>query len=284
MPDLKVHLILFAAALAFRSIFLLEISDMPTFSHPVMDEGYHLELANQILSGSSGVAETPYYRAPMYPYFFTALLWLGDGSLFFVRLVQILLGSLLPGLIFLIGRTLFERRVALLAAGAATVFPTFLYYDSSLLITGLIVFLSALVVWQTLRAGRAPTPRNFILLGALIGLAALARPNVLFYLPALGLWFWFCIRPLFHHRLKNTLTAYAIVIAAALAVIAPVTIRNWVVSGDFIFISWQGGYNFFLGNNHLASGWSATAPGIDATWMGGYRDAINLAEANVGRK
>ena len=255
---------------------------MPTFDHPLMDEGYHVELAQEILDPES-TRQAPYYRAPLYPYFMTALMWLGGGSLFFVRLIQVIIGSLLPPLLFMLGCRFFERRSALLAASLATVYPTFLYYDASLLITGLMVLLATVVIWFTVRAQEKPTGVNFALLGACVGLAALARPNILFFLPALAFWFWVCIMPQFHFRLKNTLIGYAIVVISALIVIAPVTVRNWMVSGDFILISWQGGYNFFLGNNHQASGWSATAPGIKSTWQGGYLDAINLAQTESGR-
>lgn len=281
-PDTRTLLTLFVVSLAFRLIFLFEISDMPTFEHPIMDENYHVELAQEALDSASS-SQTPYYRAPLYPYFMTALMWLGGGSLFFVRLIQVIIGSLLPPLLFILGCKFFEKRSALLAASIATVYPTFLYYDASLLITGLMVLLATVVIWFTVRAQEKPTGLNFALLGAFIGLSALARPNILLFLPALSVWFWICIRPQFHHRLKNTLIGYALVVVSALVVIAPVTVRNWMVSGDFILISWQGGYNFFLGNNHQASGWSATAPGIKSTWQGGYLDAINLAQTESGR-
>jgi tetratricopeptide (TPR) repeat protein len=64
----------------------------------------------------------------------------------------------------------------------------------------------------------------------------------------------------------------------ALLVIMPVTLRNYEVGKDFVLIAWNGGYNFYLGNNPDATGWSATAPQFDQTWWGGYKDAIRLAE------
>ena len=69
-PDIRALLTLFAASVAFRLLFLYEISAMPTFDHPVMDEGYHVELAQEILAPGL-TQQTPYYRAPLYPYFMT---------------------------------------------------------------------------------------------------------------------------------------------------------------------------------------------------------------------
>ena len=255
---------------------------MPTFDHPVMDEGYHIQLTDEILSGKL-VTDKPFYRAPLYPYTLALLRKVTGDNLFAVRVIQSALGSLLPVILFFFGMRLFQRKVALTAAIIAVFYPTFIYYDASLLITSVMTLLSLLVVWQTVRAERSPTLWRFVALGALIGLAALARPNVLFYVPALAVWFWFAIRNQFHNKFSNPLLSYGIVIASALIVIAPVTIHNWVVSGEFIPISWQGGYNFYLGNNHQANGWSATAPGIKSSWQGGYLDAINIAQSQTGK-
>jgi len=200
-----------------------------------------------------------------------------------VRVIQSALGSLLPLMILFFGGRLFKRKVALTAAIVAVFYPTFIYYDASLLITSLMTLLSVLVVWQTVRTERKPTLWRFVTLGALIGLAALARPNILMFLPALGIWFWLIVHPQLHNRIGATFFSYVVVVFSAIVVIAPVTIHNWIVSGEFIPISWQGGYNFYLGNNHQANGWSATAPGIKSSWQGGYLDAINIAQSETAR-
>ncbi len=279
----RIALGLFAAALILRLIFIYNISDMPTFDQPLMDEGYHIQLTDDILSGEL-LPKSPFYRAPLYPYSLALLRLATDDNLFAVRVIQATLGSLLPVILFLFGMRMFRRKVALTAAIIAVFYPTFIYYDASLLITSLMTILSVLVVWQTLRAERRPTLGRFVGLGLLIGLTALARPNVLFYLPALSLWFWFVIRQQFHNKLTNALVSYVFVVFSAIVVIAPVTVHNWVTSGEFIPISWQGGYNFYLGNNHQATGWSATAPGIQSSWQGGYLDAINIAQTEAGRR
>ncbi len=274
---------LFVAAFALRLLFVAQISQMPTFDHPVMDEGYHIELTDEILSGKL-IPDAPFYRAPLYPYSLALLRLVTSDNLFAVRVIQSSLGSLLPVMIFLLGLRLFQRKVALTAGVIAVLYPTFIYYDASLLITSTMTLLSILVVWQTFRAERKLTLWRLVILGGLIGLAALARPNILFFLPALAIWFWVYVRGRFHNKTSNALLSYALVVISALIVIAPVTIHNWVITGDLIPISWQGGYNFYLGNNHQATGWSATAPGIKASWQGGYLDAINIAQDEVGRK
>lgn len=66
--------------------------------------------------------------------------------------------------------------------------------------------------------------------------------------------------------------------------ILPITYQNYKQSGDFIFIAWQGGYNFYLGNNKNASGWSAVTSGIDMSWKGGYDQSIAQAEQVMGHQ
>jgi hypothetical protein len=84
----------------------------------------------------------------------------------------------------------------------------------------------------------------------------------------------------FKNRLlpKAILARWIILCAAALLVIAPVTVRNYSVSRDFVLIAWQGGYNFYLGNNPEATGWSTMAPQMHRSLEGGIADAIRLAE------
>jgi tetratricopeptide (TPR) repeat protein len=64
----------------------------------------------------------------------------------------------------------------------------------------------------------------------------------------------------------------------------PVTLRNLVVGNDLVLIGWQGGHNFYLGNNPQASGWSVTAAQLDVTWWGGYNDAVQVAQQETGRQ
>ncbi len=274
-----VPLLIFLAAFAIRLVYLNQIKSLPTFGYPIMDEKYHVEVAQKIASGE-GPDNEPYYRAPLYPYFLAALYRATGGSLYWSRFIQILLASFLPLIVFLFGLKLFDRRIAYWSSAIAVFYPTFLYYDASLLITSSMVLLTALLTWQLYYCqGRGPI--NFVIAGVLLGLAGLARPNILLLGPALLVWVWLVVKPLVGW--KKALVRYLLIGAACLAVILPVTVRNYAVSDDFVLIAWQGGFNFFLGNNRQSTGWSATTPGIDQTWEGGYKQAIAVAEHSAGR-
>jgi len=277
---LPLILIIFTAALIIRLIYLNQINAMPTFDLPVMDEAYHLELAGKINS-ADGLPDEPYFRAPLYPYFLSLIIRMTDNSIAAARIIQVVLGSILPVIIFMIGLRFFSKKTALIAAAVAVFYPTFIYYDSSLLITFMITLLAALLIYQLYRTQEKPKLDNFIIVGILLGTAALARPNILLFGPVLLIWLGIIIIPKLGR--KKAVIYYAAMAGACVLVISPVTIRNYAVGDDFTLISWQGGFNFYLGNNQAADGWSATTPGIDRGWEGGYREAIAIAESENRR-
>ena len=165
----------------------------------------------------------------------------------------------------------------------AVFYPTFLYFDVTLLITSIMAALTTLFLLQLYNCQLKPDKISyFIIAGLLLGICGLARPNILLVGPGLLIWTWFILEPAI--GLNKSIFRYALIGFTALLIILPVTLRNYNVSGDPVFIAWQGGYNFYLGNNSQASGWSATVPGIDQSWEGGYHQSIAIAEQASKRK
>lgn len=273
-------LILFITSFLVRFIYLNQISDSPLFNYPIMDEKYHVTLADQINS-DDGLPDEPFFRAPLYPYLLAKLLKVTSHSYYKVRLIQSVLGSFLPIILLLIGIKLFDRKTALTAAFICALYPTFIYYDATMLITPIMVLLSMFLIYN-IAARDSGKITSYIIFGVLLGVAGLARPNILLYGPLLFIWLWLIVKPKI--GLKKSLINYITMGVLAFIVIIPVTIRNYQVSGDPVFIAWQGGLNFFIGNNKESTGWSATLPGIDATWEGGYNESIAMAEYEMGRK
>jgi tetratricopeptide (TPR) repeat protein len=267
---------IFILAYLVRFVYVLQIeSSLPFFYAPIMDELYHDTWAQRIAAGE-WLGSEPFFRAPLYVYLLALTYKIFGHSLFLPRLFQIIMGSLSCVLIFFIAKRLFNRTVGIISGVIAALYAMLVFYDAQLLITSLIVFLDLALIALLLRAGEKPKPLNWFVCGVILGLSAIARPNILVFAPFILLW----MLPQFKKRLqaKAIVGRWLILCCGALLVIAPVTLRNYLVSKDFVLIAWNGGYNFYLGNNPDASGWSATAPQIDQTWWGGYRDAIRLAE------
>ena len=270
---------LYALAFIARLIFLNQYQSMPSFDLPMMDEQYHLQIASMINS-DAGMPAEPYFRAPLYLYFLAKVLLLTGGSLYWARFVQISIAALVPLLVFLVSRRFMSYRAALVSGGICALYPTLLFFDNSFLIESITGATILALCWQLYRSQDKPTTVNFALSGFLLGIAGLLRPNILPFGLALFLWVWFVIRPKL--GVKLSLFRYVILGVVAFTTILPVTIRNRLVGHDNVLIAWQGGFNFYLGNNHAASGWAAAAPGLDLSWQGSYDDAIKIAERDAG--
>jgi 4-amino-4-deoxy-L-arabinose transferase-like glycosyltransferase len=163
-----------------------------------------------------------------------------------IRLVDILYGTASLVLIFLIGRRMFSERVGLMAATALAVWPAALVLTGSLLTETLYVMLELLFVWLCLRTSDRPTAARFALAGLCAGVATLTRPNLLLLLPLLPFWSAVVFR-----GDRRALVKSLAVPAVALAVIAPWSVRNYLVFHKFIPVSTLSGISLLIGNNDL---------------------------------
>ncbi|KPL04840.1 MAG: hypothetical protein AMJ73_03520 [candidate division Zixibacteria bacterium SM1_73] len=273
---------IFVLAFLVRLIYLIQIkSFLPFFSAPIMDELYHDSWAQQIAAGD-WLGTEPFFRGPLYVYLLALTYKIFGHGFFLPRLFQIFLGSLSCVLIFLIAKKLFNRTVGFVSAVFASFYAMLIFYDGQLLITSLIVFLDLALIGLLILTAEKPKSLNWFLCGIVLGISAIARPNILIFVPFILIWMFFQFKNKF--LTKIILVRWIILCVGAILVIVPVTLRNYFVGKDFVLISWQGGYNFYLGNNPDATGWSATAPHIDKTWWGGYKEAIWLAEQETGQK
>ncbi len=72
-------------------------------------------------------------------------------------------------------------------------------------------------------------------------------------------------------------------LAGAALTIAPFTLRNVLVSGEFVLVSSHGGLNFLVGNGPGANGVYRQLPGITPDIGGQARDSKSVAEEAEGR-
>jgi len=193
---------------------------------------------------------------------------------------------------------------AVFAGFVMAAYPLAIWFDGELLLESLLTFLVVLGFVLLLRSW--DKDRQWWLPGLAFGLAAITRPNVLAFLAVLPVWMFLgagrdrengdrpapsqtqalrgtvpCFRPT--RRRSSGLARLAQVWAAAAVIILPVTIRNYVVSRQFVPIAWQAGTNFYIGNSPESDGVTAIVPGTRASWWGGYDDVKRLAEEAAGR-
>ncbi len=267
---------IFAAALTLRLLHLADLSSLPVFDHPVMDQHYHDEWARHV-AGGDFEAQRVFFRAPLYPYVLGLVYALAGPSVAVARVVQSLTGAITCLLVASLAERIFASRLAFALGGSlAAASWTLIYFDGELLVEPLFILLTLAAIRLTLIARERPAPAFGAAAGFLFGLAAITRPTILPFTPvALA----HIAMPAPRRRARSA-AAFACALAAG---VAPVTLHNLVRGGDFVLIASQGGVNFYIGNNPLSDGKTAVVPRTRPTWEGGYADTIRIAEAAAGR-
>jgi 4-amino-4-deoxy-L-arabinose transferase-like glycosyltransferase/Tfp pilus assembly protein PilF len=258
----KWPLLIGVLAFLVRLIYLLELSRHPGFSVPMVDEKWHWEWAHEILQKSFW-GEDAYFRAPLYPYFLALLAWITGSSIFWTKLLQSLVCIGTAFFLYRLADRLFGRTTALVAGLMYAFYGPFLFYETMFLIPVVFLFLLVWGMYRLVAYRESMSFKTWLATGLVFGLAAVSRPNVLLVIPFLMLWLFFI-----GSKTRAVWTRIKVPLALAVGVIAviiPVTVRNAVVTGDFILISSQGGVNFYLGNNEYANGLSMLMPEVDMT-------------------
>src|SRR4051794_20908354 len=150
------------------------------------------------------------------------------------RVLQALLGVAAVVLLGVVARALWGDGVGLVAAGLGALYPAGAVLGLTLLGEPLFIVLMLGALAAVLRHRAPPHRRRWVVLaGALIGLATLTRNNGLVLLLPLGAGVWIA-RPRTSWR---AIMAPLALVAAALAVVAPWTVRNAVVMHAFVPVS-----------------------------------------------
>jgi hypothetical protein len=228
----------------------------------------HVTLAERIMAGQGDTlpttgADSPggdsrpaLEKAPGYPFLLAVLFRLfGVGYAFFP--LQCLFGGLLSALVALVAMEAFaDPSVALFAGVAAAVHPVLLNIAAQLYNEGIYFCAFFLCVWLYLRWYRKPSARLAVLFGICAGATALIRESMLIPFAALVLlaflWNW-------RRDRMASLKPVVLMAVGLVVVIAPWTIRNYVVSGgQFIPISTISLTLLGAGNNDCvaAGGWT----------------------------
>jgi len=269
------YLILFFS-LTLRLVHLWMIRDNPFFDAPILDADIFDQKAWKLAQGES-FADGAYFQPPLYTYFLAALYSIFNHSYMIPRLIQALLGALTAWIVFRLAGRIYNRKIAITAGIIIALYGPLIHYNGQLLITTLFIFLVSLFLLLFDRLIEKPAVLNFFIAGAVFGLAAITRPNILIFLPLAAVWIFF--------KFSNRIKKVVFFLLGAAIIILPVTVRNYVVEKDFVLISSQGGVNFYMGNNPIASGRSAWVPGTAKDWWGeGYRQSITIAERAAGRE
>ncbi|HKO60041.1 MAG TPA: glycosyltransferase family 39 protein [Pyrinomonadaceae bacterium] len=178
---------------------------------------------------------------PGYP-ILIAIVWTVFGeSNASIQLLQVVCDALAAVLIFLIAIELFPFAVGLISGLLVALAPQFSWNSVLLLPDTLAVFPVILAVYFLTCAWKKPWLVWLILAGVCLGLSCWLRANALFMAPFLVVFIVF----LFDR--KQRLHYAGAFLAGAVLVIAPLTIRNWIVFHHFIPVSLGAGQTMLEG-------------------------------------
>jgi 4-amino-4-deoxy-L-arabinose transferase-like glycosyltransferase len=236
-------IVLLAAALCARLAFAFILPQRLMWPDPV-----ELEAVARLLyeKGTYGLQTL---RPPGYPTFIAGVYHLFGPNLITLRLVEAALATVSVGLIGALGVRLFGRRAGLLGMAIAALHPMLAFLPSTTYSESTSVLLFVSILTLAYSATERGGAWRWALVGVLLGLLALVRPNAIALLPGLGLGFGI----LLHRRRRAWLVPVLVTGLAFGLTVLPWIVRNHRVHQRWYYVSTGGGRQVWLGNNPNAT-------------------------------
>ena len=206
--DFLIPVIIFTCAFAVRMAFVLQAKESPFWRVPLVDARIYDQAARDLVNTSwlgplpnDLVQSTPYTQPPLYQTFLALIYSVFGRSVMAAAVIQYLIGSLTCVLVYLIGLRFFDPPEAGIAAGIATALTASqIFYEGRLLPPVLITFLNLTIILLAAKQLGSPAGWRWPAIGLLVGLSAIARPDILLFLPALIVWMWLERKTALPHR------------------------------------------------------------------------------------
>jgi len=273
---------LFVLALAWRLAYVARLAQSPLSGSLTADARVYWEWASVLLH-SGPLGSEPFFLGPLYPYVLAPLRALLGDSIERVLWAQAIGGA--AAVTLLAGAAARVTRPALgLVVGALLCFyEPFVFFDGLILGESLLLLLeAALLAYVVRNYERLAEGRGLWVAGVLIGLLTLGRASgALLALPLLAAVLPWRAAPA---RAARAAVVLALVI---LAVIAPALARNAMLARQGVFLTYNLGFNLYVGNHPDATGaWAPVGGGAARFALGGRdgggeldgRDAIRERE------
>lgn len=275
-----IFLAIVAIAFALRLVHLYQAERLPFFYSLISDAHSYDEWSKKIVAGD-WIGREVFYQAPLYPYFLAVTQLVTGHDFWRIRVVQIALGSVACGLLFLAGRRFFSPAVGALAGLIAACYPPAIFFDCLIQKAVLDNFFMCVLLWLLANLSRRLSFGSALGAGVVLGCFALTRENVILFFPIVALWL------LVRHASLPIPPRAAALVALTLGValvLAPVGLRNKHIGGAFLVTTSQFGPNFFIGNNENATGFYVPLrPGREDP-IYERADATDMAQQALGRR
>ena len=233
-------------ALIIRVLALMSLKKSVYFDFLLWDERIYHDWAIKIANGTPVLSTYGFAPLPAYVMALIYKIFLPD--ILYIRIMNILLGTLTCFVVYLIGKELSSRTAGLIACLIACLYKPFIFYSIVPLKTSMSVFLFGLSVYIFLSVLKKYSITKALLLGLVIGLMLNVRPNCIIVIPFLPLLF---IWDMYRGGASGKVIAgsFFLYFAGIALAIAPFTINNYRSSGELKLTTSQAGYALYMGNN-----------------------------------
>jgi 4-amino-4-deoxy-L-arabinose transferase-like glycosyltransferase len=212
------------------------------------------KIANNIASGHGFVFKQGdpevLWRPPLYIYFLSSFFLIWKDPYLIIVTFQILLHAGIGVLTFILARQCFPlhpyRIIGALSALGLALYPPFAFNAFRIMPESVYTFGLLIIGWLLHKIYQKPRAWLYAVLGVTIGISALNKSSVQF-LPIfliLGCFFF----PYGEAKLLNRIGHLGLTLVVMILTILPWTIRNILVSNEFIFLDTSGGYTVWIGN------------------------------------
>jgi tetratricopeptide (TPR) repeat protein/4-amino-4-deoxy-L-arabinose transferase-like glycosyltransferase len=274
-----------AVALALRLGYVWQLRRFALINPDELDPAFYFSWAKEIAAGA-WLGKAPFVQSPLYAYLLGFLIRLIGSRVTGILVVQSLAGCGTVLLTWYAGRRLLGPLQGLIAGLIVALYGPFIFYEGMVMKTFLSPFLTVLLLVLLDHAGslgRQPeagrADRAFALAGMVYGLTALDRDNFILLAPALAVLALF----LGGGWGRRGIRAAGAFTLGTILLVAPVTLRNWMVSRDFVLLTTGGGEVFFIGNNADANGLYVPPPFVRPDPKYEHADFIARASEITGR-
>ena len=204
---------------------------------------------------------------PLYPLYLAIISKFGGTTPLAHRLASTVLGAGGVVLVGMVARRIAGPRAMLLAAFLAAVYPMLWINDGMLVSESLYIPLVALLLLMAYRLWDSRSWLDAALLGGVIGLAALTRPEAVMLVPLVGLPFLFVKST---GDLKRRILVFLLIGATCLVVILPWWVRNLTTFEKPVFLA-------------TGHGSVLQSANCDQTYSGPYLGYWNIECITAGR-
>jgi len=215
-------------------------------------------------AGSEAVEDSSITRVgPLYQYFLAGIYKIFGHYYGPVWTVQALLHAASAWLVYLTALLIFSnfesrKKIGLWAAAIFGFYPDLIEISAMVLTETLYIFLVCLLIYLFFLYFRKKTLWPLAALALAAGLAVLARPPVLLFVPIILFYFYKNWKTEKINASapshKKSLWHAALFLLILIAVFLPWTIRNYIVFDKFMPFGAAGAFNFWIGNYHGGNG------------------------------